>query len=351
MFFGSKKKKRSGPPAIVRMFLSLVIMAVLAVGLYQAYRNFSGVDPMKLSPESLSKAFLSSDSAYKFITSLLSLNPQGSLEKFKAMLGDKSTSAPPTTSGQDQQPIQPDNTKPKGQLAFKFAIVTDSHNDNDNLREALSLSKQAGAKFVVGLGDYTDVGTIKELQDAKTQFDASDLPYYVVPGDHDLWDARDKHKNASDNFTEVFGKPYQSFSYQNLRAILVYNSDDYLGIDGLEMKWIEDEVASSASEGKLTLAFMSTPLFHPSSDHVMGRVNDKLKNQAEHLISTFQKNGVSEALAGDTHVWSEYTEPKTNLKMHTIGAVTSLRNPQAPRFAIVEVYEDGSYNIEDREIK
>jgi hypothetical protein len=346
--FGSKKKKK-GPPVVVRLFLTLIIMGILAVGFYQAYRTFSGVDPLKLSPESISRSLLNSESAYNFLHSLLSLNPQGSLDKAKDLLKGNSEAVTTSESSQSEPAVQ--EAKTQAPLAFKFAIVTDSHNDNGNLKKALTMSKQDGVKFVVGLGDWTDVGTVQELQDAKTQFETSGLVYYVIPGDHDLWDARDKHKNPADNFTQVFGKPYQSFSYDNMRVIMIYNSDDYLGIDGLEMKWIEDEVTTASSDGKLTLVFGSTPLFHPSSDHVMGRINEKLKNQADHLVSIFQAGGVKEVFSGDTHMWSEYVEPSSGLKMHTIGAVTSARNPQAPRFAIVEVYTDGTYQIVDTEIK
>jgi hypothetical protein len=345
MLFGSHKKKSHGPPAIVRMFLSLIIMAVLALGLLQAYRSFSGVDPLKFSPESLSKALLSSDSLYNFITSLLSVSPSTSLEKAKGLINNK------TVEGGSSGAVQQEEQKPQAPLAFKFGIITDSHNDNENLKKALALSKQSEVEFVLGLGDYTDVGTVQELQAAKVQFDTAGVNFYTIPGDHDLWDARDKNKNPADNFTQVFGKPYQSFAYQNLRVILLYNSDGYLGIDGLQMKWIEDEVSTAALEGKLVLVFASTPLFHPSSDHVMGRINNKLKNQADHLISIFHQNKVSGVIAGDTHMWSEYNEPSTGLKMYTIGAVTSARNPQAPRYAIVEVYTDDSYNVTDVEIK
>jgi len=37
--------------------------------------------------------------------------------------------------------------------------------------------------------------------------------------------------------------------------------------------------------------------------------------------------------------------------MTVVGALTSTRNTQAPRFAVVDVYDDGSYNVKDQEIK
>ncbi|KKQ14068.1 MAG: hypothetical protein US28_C0040G0009 [Candidatus Daviesbacteria bacterium GW2011_GWA1_36_8] len=77
----------------------------------------------------------------------------------------------------------------------------------------------------------------------------------------------------------------------------------------------------------------------------MGKVTPKLKNQADHLIDIFKKGGVEEVFSADTHFYSRYQEPKSMLNMTTVGAVTSDRNPQTPRFAIVEVYTDGSYNV------
>jgi hypothetical protein len=339
------RRKSGGVPNIFRLFLSLIIMGILGIGLFQAYRSFSGVDPLELSPKSLANNLLSSQKVYDLVTGLLTVNPSVSLDRAKGILKDPNTI--PTGTGADS-----DNTKtPTAPLAFKFAIITDSHSDNDSLRKALTQAKRADSKFVIGLGDWTNVGTLDELKAAKNEFDKAGLPYYLTAGDHDLWDARDKKLTAQQNFMDVFGPPYQSFSYQNLRAIIIFDADNYLGLDGVQLQWIESELAKAQEEGKLTLIFTSTPFAHPSSDHVLGRVNEKLKNQAEHLTSISKKSGVAEIFAGDTHMYSRYTEPTNNLKMTTVGAVTSLRNPQAPRFVIVDIYQDGSYTVEDTEIK
>ena len=36
--------------------------------------------------------------------------------------------------------------------------------------------------------------------------------------------------------------------------------------------------------------------------------------------------------------------------MTSLGAVSGVRNPQAPRFVIIEVREDGTYNLKEIEI-
>lgn len=309
-----------GISRLFRLFLSLVVLTILGIGLFQAYKTFSGFDPLKLSPQSL----------MKLITGFISLSPD--------QLINQNRSNTPTSASE---------------VSFKFAVVADSHQDSLNLKKALSQAKSLGAKFVIGLGDFSDVGTIEELRSSKQAFDEANLDYYVISGDHDLWDSRNKGVDPTTNFRGVFGQaPYSSFSFENIRIILVNNSDNYLGLDELQLKWIEETLDSVEQEGpKLILVFASIPLYHPSSDHVMGKENPKLKNQAEHLSSIFKKHQVAEVIAGDTHSFSRYREPVNDLAMTSTGAVTSVKNPQAPRFAMIAILQDGGYNIEDTEIR
>lgn len=338
LFKGGGHKKTSNPiTGFFRLIMSLFIMVVMAVGLLQAYKAFSGYDPMKLDANTL-QSLLTSESAYQTIISLLTFDPKDSLQK--------STGLGLSEEGFIQ-------TVSNAPVVFKFAVLADSHKDIASLEKALAQVKASGAQFVIMMGDLSDVGTIQELTATKAALDASGLQYYVTPGDHDLWDSRDKQSDAAKNFTEVFGPTYQSFSYDNVRYILIYNSDNYLGLDGLQLKWIEDELARPESENapKITFVFAPTPLYHPSSDHVMGKVTPKLTSQAEHLATTFKRGGVDLVFSADTHFYSKFTEPKNELDMLTVGAVTSDRNPQAPRFALVEVLEDGNFNIVETEIQ
>ncbi len=346
MFFkGSSHKKGSGVKGIFRLFLSLIIMVVLGVGLLQAYKHFSGFDPMRVDPKSVFSNTLNSESAFELLNGILTLNPTKSLEKAKEVLGEKK----PSENISDNTV----NTSNTSNLMFKFAIISDSHIDWANLGKALAQAREMDVKFVIGLGDFSDVGTVKELRASKQKFDESGLSFYATAGDHDLWDSRDKKSPPEKNFIEVFESPtYQSFNYENTKIIIIYNSDNYLGLDEAQIKWIEEEMNKVDSEKpKLTLVFAGIPLYHPSSDHVMGKTEPKLKNQAEHLTSIFKRAGVAEVIAGDTHFFSRYKHPKNDLAMTTVGAATSVRNPQAPRFTLVEVFEDGGYNVMDLEIK
>lgn len=316
---------------IFRLILSIVMFVVLLGGIYSAYKHFSGLDPLKLDPQAVFTEFLAGKIPKSFLGDLAN------------QINQKAKVIPSEDSKQETSP----------NLAFKFLLMTDSHSDNANLNKAINQAKQLypDFKFIIGLGDYTDVGTISELQKVKKELDNSDLRYFLIPGDHDLWDCRNRDLLATACFNQVFGPAYQSFTFNDFFFILLDNSNNYTGFDAEQLQWIADELEKSR-EVKGIFVFIHEPLFHPSSEHVMGWVEKKLKLQAEQLLFQLKDTGlVKKVFAGDIHYFSQYSEPKTGLSMITIGAITSERNPQAPRFGVVSVFDDGSTKVEDVEIK
>lgn len=354
MFRKSEATRKRGsflPLVLFRLGLSLTILAVFALGIYQAFLYFSGqklTDFTQTNPRALVMTLLTSDDISKTISSVLGIN-----------LPTKGIVPAPGNSSDSVPGPRP---TPSGRMVLKFAVVADSHKDNNNLAQALSQAKADGAKFVIGLGDYSDTGTAEELQKAKQVIDSSGLPVYLTAGDHDLWDSRDKGRMATANFSDVFGSPYQSFAASSIRFILLFNGDNYEGVDGLQKAWVEDLLQNSDSQSKVkkTFVFLHEPVYHPTSDRYMGSArktnegkepNKKLLEQAEDLRELFKRVGVAEVFAGDIHAYSSYDDPEYGLRMTTVGALTSERNSQKPRFVMVDVYEDGNYNISDTEIK
>jgi hypothetical protein len=356
MFFKSEdsRRKKKGLPDIVRVFMSLIMLSIFGLGMLQAYTYFSGVNPRTVDPKTLVVSLLTSEQSADLVKSLLSMDVPTIKDSLKKLIASSSTagSASPDNSDQLTLGAHEDTTHSSGQPLFKFAIVTDTHNDNDDLQKALAQAKDGGAELVIGLGDYSDVGTLEELTKTKATFDDSGMTYYSTVGDHDLWDCRNRKLTPTCNFSQTFGSPYQAFSYKGVRFLLLYNSDNYEGVDGLEFKWLDDQFAQMTTEKPLTsFAMMQEPLYHPSSDHVMGKETPRLKTQADHLIELLSQNHIAEVFYGDTHFYSRYNEPKTNLKMTAVGAVTATRNAQKPRFVMVDVFDNGSYNVSDTEIK
>ena len=331
-----KYHKRSSNPLFVifRLCLSLAMFVVLFGGIYSAYKHFSGLDPLKLNPQALLRSALESGTPQQFLGKVLGQSakiiPQSTLENLT-----KSA----TTSN---SPI------------FRFLLVADSHDDNANLQKAIAQAKQSypDLAFVIGLGDYTNVGTVDELKLAKKEFDLSSLRYFLLAGDHDLWDSRNRNLSPDTDFKQVFGPTFQGFTYNNFRFLLLDNSDNYKGFGQDQSDWVIRDLDKAKDEGvKGVFVFVSEPLYHPSSDHYMGKVEKNLKQQAQSMIYQLKATGVKKVFAGDIHYFSEYEEPETKLPMVTVGAIVTDRNPQAPRFSVVTVFDDGLTKVDDVEIR
>ncbi|MBU1000600.1 metallophosphoesterase [Patescibacteria group bacterium] len=343
--FRRRYKKRSSNKVLIffRLVLSFVMFVVLLLGVYSAYKHFSGLDPLKIDPQAIFSNVVVSRTPEELQQVLSSLNISQFSVQDKEILGQQPNASLSETS-----------KSMNSNLLFRFLLISDSHNGNSNLEKAINQSraKYPDLKFIIGLGDYTEVGTIEELENAKKEFDSSALRYFLVPGDHDLWDCRNRSLLSSSCFSQVFGPPYQSFELENFKFLLLDNSDNYTGFDNKQTAWIVTELEKlKKTEIKGLFVFMHEPLYHPSSDHVMGWVEKSLKLQADGLIFQLKEAGATKIFAGDIHFFSEYSEPKTDLSLATIGAVTIERNPQAPRFAVVSVFDDGSIKVEDVEIK
>ena len=322
-----------------RLLLSLVMFIILLGGIYAAYKHFSGLDPLRLDPQ----AVLSEILAGKMPKEALSI-----LSATKITEGLSDAIIQKESEQQESKQI------PSEDSAFEFLLVADSHSNNDNLEKAITQAKEAypDLEFIIGLGDYTDVGTIGELKNAKKVFDKFGLRYFLVPGDHDLWDCRNRGVTPISCFNEVFGPAYQSFTFNNFQFLLLNNSDNYIGLGETQSKWITEQLEKAKKEGvKGIFVFLHEPLYHPSSEHVMGWVEKSLKSQAGGLIFQLKEAGVAKIFSGDIHYFSQYEEPQTKTPMVTVGAVTIERNPQVPRFAVVSVSEDGLTKAEDVEIK
>lgn len=331
MFRKYHRKSKNPLFVICRLLLSLTIFIVLVGGALAAYKQFSGVDIITSNPKAI----------------FLSLIKEVNLNSFLKLLPNQSKQIIPASQTQEKKSTEP--IKTSGKPLFKFVLVADSHNENDYLKKAL---QQVKPDFFIGLGDYTEVGTIKELQDTKKEFDTTGIRYFVTAGDHDLWESRNKQLAPYAEFVQVFGQPYQSFSFEKVRFLVLYNSDNYQGLSLEQWQWLQDELNRIKTEDtKLTLAFLHEPLYHPSSAHTMGWVSANLKEQAEKLTKILKDGGVKEVFAGDIHYFGRYTEPKSGLAMTTIGAVASQRNVQLPRFVVVTINDDYSYNVEDVEVK
>ena len=241
------------------------------------------------------------------------------------------------------------------------------------MERALRQASGEGINLVIGLGDWSRVGTLEELTAAKKVFDQSKVPYYLTAGDHDLWDSRNRGKEPLSNFEQVFGKASQEIEREGIQIVIVDNSDIYKGIsqEGWEiLKGIKGTKSTTGITGsnndqaldtlgthdsrdtpRLAFVFAHKTPFHPDSEHVMGEDSEEVSRQARNLIDLLGQKKIDGFFSGDLHFFAQFKDPSGLVKMTTVGAVARERNFQGPRFAIVTVFNDYSWDIRDVEIR
>jgi len=107
-----------------------------------------------------------------------------------------------------------------GQQPFKFAHVTDTHvggatGEEDLRRTVKDLNTLKDIDFVILSGDITEFGADQELKLAKRILDSLELPWYVIPGNHDgNWS-----ENGANTFRTVFGGETFFFKHKGYEFI------------------------------------------------------------------------------------------------------------------------------------
>ena len=201
---------------------------------------------------------------------------------------------------------------------------------------------------MIGLGDWTTVGTQEQLSVTKQVFDSSKLEYYVTAGDHDLWDSRNRGEAALSNFNRTFGSAQHLIEKNGIQIVILDNSDIYKGIPSDSWELLFESLKKDV---KLRFVMAHKTPFHPDSAHIMGQDAQNVKAQAENLLSILEEGQISGFFSGDMHFFAQFKTPKQAVKITTIGAVSSQKNFQGPRFGIVTVYDDYSWKTEDVEIR
>lgn len=138
-------------------------------------------------------------------------------------------------------------------LPFKFAVVSDTHDYNSELREALdSVARRGDVSFVVHAGDMTDVGLPREFMWCRDEMERCGIPYVTVPGNHDCLG------NGEDSYSYIFGARNYSFTVAGVHFVcLNTNALEYDYSEPVpDLGFIEEDArraaAGDASAGPVT---------------------------------------------------------------------------------------------------
>jgi outer membrane protein assembly factor BamB/Icc-related predicted phosphoesterase len=132
---------------------------------------------------------------------------------------------------------------------FRFAFVSDTHvgspsgaAEEDLRRTVADINSMKDVEFVIISGDITELGTNKQLALAKKILDSLNIPYYIIPGNHDTgWS-----ESGGLGFTKTFGDDKFIFKHNGINFIgcasgpYVRMSDGH--VPRSNMNWLQDQL-------------------------------------------------------------------------------------------------------------
>ena len=132
---------------------------------------------------------------------------------------------------------------------FHFAWFTDTHvgarSSSEDLRLAVAdVNSQDCLDFLIISGDITELDIDGNLDTAQVILNEVDIPYYIIPGNHDTkWSASGTRKFAS-----LFGDDHFNFEYKGIRFIgfdqgpLLRMGDGFVSPECL--RWLKETLES-----------------------------------------------------------------------------------------------------------
>lgn len=341
-----RKGKNSKRPGFlkraVRSTISITVLTTLILGIALLMREASSIDSQKLATLSgplLDKLGIESNfggqvagnkakRASKVITDVTKTNQNSEVL-------DQDTGSASSVRDLDKTAL------------FSVGLFADSHSDLISLDKAITLAKEEEVTALFHLGDHTDLGVVRHLEETKQVLDESGVDYYAIPGDRDLWESV-----GPDNFISVFGNNKYSVEIEGHKFVMLDNSANYTVVSQELIDWFNKEVVNA------DFVLLSQPLYHPNNDKVMGITSGEevglLREQAKTLLATIRNSNVKAIIAAEQHISSETSDPEKHELTHIVlGAITSTINDkpqgilQKPRFSTLKVYDDGTYEIFD----
>jgi len=327
-----RKKNKKKTSKIVRALLRLgrslvavVILAALVLGVSFGVGKLSKLNPVRL---------------YKVVSSALaSFGFDENITK-KIEKGFSEPAVYVAEEAEDQEVSQAEELGRTDEVITRISIIADSHIDWEDDEAAVKEAVKLQSDILFHVGDHSNLGLVRDLEKSKKLLADSGLTYYAIPGDRDLWQSV-----GPDNFLQVFKKNYYFVEVGDVKILALDNSANYTTVDADLMKSFDEDVK------KATFVLLSQPLWHPKNETIMGVVNGEVvtevRQQAEEILDKIRQSDVKAIFAGDQHAFSKNSDSeKEDLVHYALGAVTNDKNLQSPRFVILDLFEDGSYKVQ-----
>lgn len=169
---------------------------------------------------------------------------------------------------------------------FSIGVLSDSHQDYDDLQKAVSEINVANPHFVVHTGDFTNQGYNFEFDFFVDRMQKLKMPYVVTTGNHDAL------TNGQEIYQRIFGPFNMVFRPYGYKFVVFNNNTlDFHSSGGVDFAWLRTAVQM---DNLPTVVMM----------HVTPESNDYFNaDQQTELMSIFNLPQVKLVLHGHDHVF------------------------------------------------
>jgi hypothetical protein len=147
--------------------------------------------------------------------------------------------------------------------------------------------------FIINVGDLIegyldDPDSIQaEWDEVLSVLDGTGIPYYLVPGNHDIWDDQ-----SEEIYRERVGEPYVSFDHENTHFVILDNSrlNSWDDIDEEQLNWLESDLDRN-QDAENVLVFFHKPFWAEALEN----------DGSDRLHEVFTEKGVDRVYTGHWH--------------------------------------------------
>lgn len=165
---------------------------------------------------------------------------------------------------------------------LRIALLSDTHSSYDELAEIVELIRaRDDVAFVLHLGDLSDYGLRHEYSLALEHLQRLDVPFVTAVGNHDLL------SNGPDLYRAMFGDYNYSFTYGEVRVVMLNTNTWETPDDVPSLAWVKRETAPSSDAHTVIVAAHQRP-----HERAMEKI--------------FADNGVAAQLTGHIHDMGTY---------------------------------------------
>lgn len=180
--------------------------------------------------------------------------------------------------------------------------------DAASLRQAVLQVNGLRPDFVVVCGDMVNDANARSFSDFKAIAGELAMPYYCVPGNHDVGNRPSASSLA--RYRETIGRDYYVIEHRGAAFVFVNTQlwkEAVAGETEKQDAWLRERLAEAAEKGQQIFIVGHIPLFNREADEADEYMNLPIERRTE-LLGLFERYGAAAYLGGHAHrlILNEY---------------------------------------------